>query len=403
MLTDTALRRLRPDVKPYKLADGGGLHILVQPTGGKLWRLAYRFEGKQLTLALGAYPAVSLADARLRREAAKVSLARGERPKPVRVRKAEPPQITFETVAREWFKANTPSWKPSYSTRIEARLERDVYPEIGALALDKITGLTLLKLFRQVEARGAVHIAKRLKNHCGEIFRYAMAEGRATADPTAGLERALVRVAPVKHRARLSAAELPEFFQALAAFEGEETTRLAIKLTMLTFVRTSEVRFARWAEFDLAGALWRIPGSRMKMGLEHLVPLAPQTLAVLEAVKSLSGGSEYLFPYPGRYGVISENRMIFALYRMGYHTRATVHGFRGTASTILNEKGFNKDWVERQLAHVDGDAVRSAYNAAEYLGGRRKMMHWWASFLDVQQGLLPVGDFTLEPKDGGGS
>ena len=395
MLSDASLRRLKPRISPYKLSDGGGLYILVTPTGSRLWRLAYRYSGKQKTLAFGAYPAVSLADARERRDHAKQMLSRGTDPSKAQVAKSSPDKEVFEQVGRRWFAAQKARWKPSYSTRIEARLERDVYPDIGHLPLSAIDRHRVLTTLRKVEERGSIHIAKRLKNHCSEIFRFAMAEGTTASDPTAGIEKALQRTAPVQHRARLKAAELPQFMRDLADLRCEPVTRLALRLIMLTFVRTSELRFARWQEFDLSAKLWRIPSERMKTGHEHYVPLAEQTLAVLEEIKNL-GEEEYLFPYAGASGVISENRLIYALYRMGYHTRATVHGFRGTASTMLNEEGFNRDWIERQLAHVESDAVRGAYNAAEYLAGRRKMMDWWAGYLEnIQCSISLSSQYTV--------
>lgn len=383
MLTDLAIRKLKPGPKPIKKADGGGLYLFIPTTGSKLWRLAYRFDRKQLTMALGAYPAVSLAEARAKRDSVKVLLAQGLDP---RVSKDVPveagPGQSLREVGEAWFAAQLPQWKPSYSERIKARLERDIFAELGEMPLSGITKPILLKALRKVEERGATHIAKRLKNHVGEILRYAAAEGAPIEDITVGMERALQRNAPVRHRAKLSADDLPEFMRDLATVRAEPITIQAIQLMMLTFVRTNELRFAKWSEFDFKAKLWRIPGARMKMGLEHLVPLADQTL---ELLKEIPRGKDYLFPYHGPTGVISENRMIYTLYRMGYHTRATIHGFRGTASTILNEEGWNKDWVERQLAHVEADAVRGAYNAAEYLSGRKKMMAWWADYLTKAQ------------------
>lgn len=383
MLTDLAIRKLKPGPKTIKKSDGGGLYLFMPPTGSKLWRMDYRFNKKQLTLAFGAYPTVSLADARAKRDAAKSVLAQGLDPRggkivPVEAERGQ----TLRAVGEAWFAAQLPQWKPSYSERILARLDRDLFFELGDMPLASITKPILLRTLRKVEERGATHIAKRLKNHVGEIFRYAAAEGVPIEDITIGMEKALQRNAPVRHRAKLSAEDLPEFMRDLATVRAEPITIQAIQLMMLTFVRTNELRFAKWSEFDFKAKLWRIPGARMKMGLEHLVPLADQTLKLLDEIPR---DKEYLFPYHGPTGVISENRMIFTLYRMGYHTRATVHGFRGTASTILNEEGFNKDWIERQLAHVEADAVRGAYNAAEYLPGRKKMMAWWADYLTKVQ------------------
>ena len=392
-LNDMRLRNLKSPERPTKLTDGEGLYLLSMPSGSRLWRMDYRFAGKRKTLAFGSYPAVGLADARARRDAARDILLSGRDPgQEVRERKravAEAAENTFQTAALRWFESRRGAWVKAYADRIEARLHNDLFPEIGAVPIAAVTGPAILAALRKVEARGAVHIAKRLRQHCAEIFRYAIAEGKATVDPSAGLEHALVRTAPVKHRARLAAHEMPGFLADLAAFDGERVTALAIRLTLLTMVRTNEIRFARKQEFeDLGGPapLWRIPAERMKMKLEHLVPLPRQAVPLLRETFALAGDSPWLFPYSGkRSPVISENRMIYALYRMGYHTRATIHGFRGTASTLLNEEGFNHDWVERQLAHVEGNEVRAAYNAALYLRGRREMLQWWADWLDAQQ------------------
>lgn len=370
-LSDTACRNAKPGDKPRKLTDAGNLYLLVQPTGSRLWRWNYRFDGKQKTMAFGKYPEVSLSEARSRRDEARAMLAAGldpANPKPV-------DSINFEEVAREWIKSRI-DWSPGHLSRILSRLEEDVFPEFGHVAVSLLDAPTILAALRKVEARGALEVAKRLRQTIGQIMRYAIATGRASRDPAADLRGAMKPSPRVRHMAALRENDLPEFLVKLDAYSGDLRTRLAIELVMRTFVRTGEIRGARWAEID--GDLWRIPAERMKMGRDHVVPLPPQTLAVLERLKAL-GDPEFVCR-------MSENTMIYAMYRMGYHSRATIHGFRSTASTILNESGlWSPDAIERQLAHVPGNVVRSAYNAAQYLPERRKMMTWWNDFLDQKK------------------
>lgn len=370
-LSDTACRNAKPGDKPRKLTDAGNLYLLVQPTGSRLWRWNYRFDGKQKTMAFGKYPEVSLSEARSRRDEARAMLAAGldpANPKPVE-------SINFEEVAREWIKSRI-DWSPGHLSRILSRLEEDVFPEFGHVSVSLLDAPTILAALRKVEARGALEVAKRLRQTIGQIMRYAIATGRASRDPAADLRGAMKPSPRVRHMAALRENDLPEFLTKLDAYDGDLRTRLAIELVMRTFVRTGEIRGARWSEID--GDLWRIPEERMKMGREHVVPLPPQTLAVLERLKAL-GDPEFVCR-------MSENTMLYAMYRMGYHSRATIHGFRSTASTILNESGlWSPDAIERQLAHVPGNVVRSAYNAAQYLPERRKMMAWWNDFLDQKK------------------
>jgi integrase len=383
-LTDVQCRNAKPVEKPIKISDSGGLFLLVQPTGGKLWRLAYRFAGKQKTLALGAYPVVSLKDARGQRDEAKELLARGIDPseeKKAEKRRAKlAAENSFEVVAREWFDARRPGLVPSYASRIWSRLEGDIFPAIGQRPIAAIEPPELLETIRKIERRGAIILAKRTLQVCGQIFRFAIASGRATRDPSQDLRGALRSAGPCKRRTAMKAENLPAFMKALDSYEGERQTALALKLIVHTFLRTNEVRFGRWEEIDWQAALWRIPAERMKMRGEHLVPLTLPVLAILQELKALAGNSPMILPAPTKDGVISQNTLIYALYRMGYHSRATVHGFRGTASTVLNEHGFNRDWIERQLAHADR-SVRARYNAAEWLADRRRMMEWWSNKL----------------------
>ena len=393
-LTNAKLRALKAGDRPFKVSDAEGLFILVNPSGSKLWRLAYRYKGKHKLLAFGVYPDVSLRDARRRREAAKEMLEDGRDPSQERKSEKRRERVaachTFESVANEWFDRRKTGWVESYAVRLRSRLDADLMPELGPRPLASIEPIEILDALRKVEMRDAPEMARRIMQMASAIFRYGVATSRCARDPTADLRGALVVRKMVKSRAALSAEQLPEFLDQLDRYEGDATTRLALQLVLLTFVRSAELRFAEWSEFEgLSGRepVWRIPPDRMKMRRPHLVPLAPQAVKALVDLRKLSGTSSLLFPAATRSGVMSENTMIFALYRMGYHSRATVHGFRSTASTILNEHQFNRDWIEMQLAHAEG-SVRSIYNLAQWLPGRRDMMNWWADHLDEQRTTL---------------
>lgn len=391
-LTDTAVRNAKGKDRPYKLSDGGWLFLLVNPDGKRYWRASYRFAGKQKTLAIGPYPAVSLAEARKQRDALKEQLAQGLDPSEARKADKRATALnssrTFEAIGREWITLKLPGWVPAYSERLLSRLVADVFPALGSRPIADIEPPEVLEVVRKVEARGAVELARREMQVIGQIFRFAIASGRASRDPTQDLRGALKSPGRPKHRRALPREDLPGFLQALNGYDGEPMTKLALELMVLTFVRTTELRAACWSEFgglDGNEPLWRIPAARMKMRFEHLVPLAPQAVAVLKELRPLAGRSAQLFPSPGKEGFMSNNTMLFAMYRMGYHGRATVHGFRGVASTWLNEAGYDSDWIERQLAHDERNEVRGAYNSAQYLAGRRQMMCHWADFLDAQK------------------
>lgn len=394
-LTDAKLRSLKAATRTQKISDGGGLHIVVTPGGSRLWRLAYRFGGKQKLLALGKYPETSLGEARLGREMARKLLVEGEDPgearKSEKRRKTIAAAHTFEAVADEWFKGQRAKWAPSYSERLRSRLDADLLPKLGRRPIAEIEPIDVLDAIRAIEKRDAQEMARRVMQMASAIFRYGVATSRCPRDPTADLRGALQAREPAKRRNALKAAELPDFLRSLEDYAGDPMTRIALQLVVLTFVRTTEMRFARWEEFEgLNGPepLWRIPAERMKMRRAHLVPLAPQALGLLADLRRLSGKSPMLFPAPTKSGVISDNTMIYAVYRLGYHGRASVHGFRSTASTVLNEQQFNRDWIEMQLAHSE-DGVRAIYNAAEWLPGRRTMMAWWANYLDECRGRVP--------------
>ena len=289
----------------------------------------------------------------------------------------------FEVIAREWIEAKSPAWTPRYTKFLVKRLENDLFPNLGSRPIKDITAPELLSVVRIIEKRGALELANRALQYCGQVFMYGIATGRADRNPANDIKGAL-KTHVKKHFAHLKAIELPEFLKKVKAYDGHPQTRLAVKLLMLTFVRTTELRGATWDEIDLDKAEWRIPAERMKMRRGHIVPLSRQSVECLKELQIFNGNWKFLFPNPHKpIKHMSENAVLYALYRMGYHSRTTGHGFRHTASTILNECGlFNGDAIERQLAHVQGNKVRGAYNHAEYLPERRKMMQWWADYLD---------------------
>ena len=378
-LTDVACRKAVPRGTQYKLADAEGMYLLVLPSGGRYWRLDYRYQQKRKTLALGVYPAVSLLQAREKRTEARKALAAGADPAGERREARQKRPDDFESVARAWFETVRPGWDEGHARRVMSKLERDIFPQFGADPISEVGAPRILSALRQIEARGAIDVTKRTRQYVGAIFRFAIAEGIATRDPAADVRDALKSPPRVKHRAKLDETDIPEFLRKLAAYDGDEQTSLAIELVLLTLVRTEEMRFGRWEEVH--DNVWRIPGERMKEPRDHIVPLVPRALAILERLKSLSRGSAWMLPAPTKTGVISENTMLYALYRMGYHSRLTIHGLRGTASTVLNENDFNADWIEAQLAHEPRNAVRAAYNAAKWLPQRRTMLEWWADYL----------------------
>ncbi len=385
-LSDAKVRNAKARARPYKVSDGEGLFLLVNPTGSKYWRLKYFFAGKERMLALGVYPQVSLADARDRRAQARRHLAAGCDPADAK-REAKRQVIlraanSFETVAREWFEKREHEWAPSSVKTMRARLEQHILPKLGTRPVADITAPEVLAVLRQVEARGTLETAHRVMQICGQIFMYAIATGRAERNPVPDLRGAL-KTPIVRHHSFLKADELPKYVKKLEAYDGGVQTKLALRLLLLSFVRTNELRGAQWTEINWDKAEWRIPPERMKMKELHIVPLSKQAIATLRELQTHSGNRQYLFPNEHNHGkFMSENTMLYALYRMGYHSRATGHGFRSTASTILNEHGFHADVIERQLAHCERDPVRAAYNHAQYLPERRKMMQWWADYLN---------------------
>lgn len=388
MLTDTEIRKTKPGDKPVKLTDERGLVLVISPAGGKLWRLRYRYEGKEKMLALGGYPDVSLAEARERRDHARKMLAEGIDPSMARKKEKIARKLasanSLEAVAREWYAKRAHTWVKTHAQDVLRRLENNIFPDIGSRPIGELEAPELLETVRKIEARGAHDLAHRVLAVCGQVFRYGIATGRCKRDPAADLRGALTPNKP-KHQAAVRPEELTALLRKIDTYDketGETLTRLALQFMAATFVRTGELIGARWEEFDIDAAVWIIPAHRMKMKTEHVVPLSRQALAILEELKPLSGRSDFLFPGRNRDRPISNNTMLFALYRMGYKGKMTGHGFRAVASTILNESGFRADVIERQLAHCERNEVRGAYNRAEYLPERRKLMQWWGDYLD---------------------
>ena len=390
MLTDTRVKTAKPQEKLYKLADERGLHLSVYPNGSKLWQLRYRFEGKEKTASLGKYPDVSLAKAREKRDQMRKLVANDIDPVKASRANKEAKKFaqahSFEAVTRSWFDG----WKTGRSQRhaeyVIRRLETDVFPLIGGRPVSEIQAPELVKMMKAIQNRGALDIAKRCFQMTGQVFRYAIAHGIAQRNPASDIKPG--DILPSRRQtnyARVDAKELPGLLRAIEAYQGTPTTRMAIKLLALTFVRTSELIGAKWDEFDLQGGQWRIPAGRMKMRTEHIVPLSLQTIQILQILHDITGHSELLFPGERDHAKpISNNTILKALERMGYKGRMTGHGFRGLASTILHESGFDHAHIELQLAHQERNAVSAAYNHALYLKQRAKMMQWWGDYLDHQ-------------------
>tara|TARA_R110002072_G_scaffold289831_3_gene457132 strand:+ start:11714 stop:12910 length:1197 start_codon:yes stop_codon:yes gene_type:complete len=393
-LTEIAIKSAKPGERIRKLSDGNGLVLLVYPNGSKYWAFRYRYLGKEKNLSLGIYPAVGLAEARSKLSDARKLLSSGQDPSEVRKAVKREAMISaennFEAVAREWMAAKSPAWTSRYAGFVAKRLEQDIFPRLGARPIKDITAPELLSVVRLIEKRGALELAHRVLQCCGQIFMYGIATGRAERNPASDLKGALKTYAK-KPFGHLKTIELPEFLQKLSTYDGHPQTKLAVTLLMLTFVRTTELRGATWEELDLDEGEWRIPAERMKMRRDHIVPLSRQAVAAFRELQDLNGQWKYVFPNPRKpLKHMSENAVLYALYRMGYHNRTTGHGFRHTASTILNESGlFSPDAIERQLAHIQGNKVRAAYNHAQYLPERREMMQWWADFLDQMAAKKP--------------
>jgi len=387
-LSDVKIRNSKPTEKQIKLFDNNGLFLLVTPAGGKLWRFKYRYDGKEKLLALGLYPEISLADARIRRDEARQQLAHGIDPSAVRKAQKEAATSeveTFEVIAREWHTKFKPTWVPSHAEKLLTRLERDVFPYLGTRPIKEIKAPELLTVLRRIESRGALETAHRIRIICGQIFRYAVATGRSERDPSADLKGALPPVKTINRAAIVEPKKVGELLRAIDGYQGGFVVQCALKFAPLVFVRPGELRHAEWSEINFENAEWNIPPGKMKMKEPHLVPLSKQALAILEELKKLTGASRYVFP-SGRSFTrpMSDNAILAALRRMGYDKDTmSGHGFRAMARTILDEVlQVRPDFIEHQLAHSVRDPNGRAYNRTAHLAERRKMMQLWADYLD---------------------
>ncbi len=390
-LTDTEIKRAKAAEKAYSMGDGGGLYLWVKPTGGKLWRWSYRFDGKEKLMSLGKYPDVPLALARERHAEARKLLATGV--DPMAQRKAEKTaekiavENTFQSVTTQWLEHWEEGKSPRHVDSVRRRMEADILPCLGARPIAEIEAPELVAMANAIQDRGARDIAKRALETVGQVFRYGIAHGYAKRNPATEIRPSdILKSSPKTNYARIDAKELPTLLRRIEVYQGKQVTRLAMKLMSMTFVRTTELIEAKWGEFDLENARWDIPAERMKMRTPHIVPLARQSLEVLEMLRDFTGSNEWLFPGDlNAAQPMSNNTILAALKRMGYKGRMTGHGFRGLASTILHEQGYAHDHIELQLAHAPRNAVSAAYNHALYLEPRAKMMQDWADFLERTQ------------------
>jgi integrase len=385
-LSDTTIRTAKPKDKLYRLSDTNGLCLEVTPTGSKLWRYRYRFNGSAKMLALGAYPAISLLKARQRRDEARELLTEGTDPAEHKkaTKLAEKVEgLTFETLAREWFAYNAPRWAEATTYKAKLYLDNDIIPGIGARPLKSITRPELVELVRKVEARGTLNAAGKIRQWLHQIFRYGLAKGVVDTNPATDLNVVAAPTKAARHHPHVSFADLPELLGKCDAAKIHTLTRHAIRLLVLTAVRPGELRAAPWAEFDLDAATWTIPKERMKARRPHIVPLPRQAVTILRQLQEITGRYDLVFAGANPARPMSENTVNKALRQMGYEGRQTGHGFRHLLSTELNGRGYNKDWIERQLAHGDTDEIRGTYNHAAYVEQRREMMQAWADSIDA--------------------
>lgn len=379
------IRRAKPEAKAYTLGDGQGLSLLIEPNGSKSWRFRYRYAGKPKMISLGVYPIITLADARLRRDDARKLVAEGKNPSEVRreqkIALQTESESAFEKIATEWHQMKSAKWSAGYASDIMEAFQNDIFPFVGMRPVGEIKPLELLNVLRKIEKRGALEKMRKVRQRCSEVFRYAIATGRAEFNPAADLSSAL-EVHQSNHFPFLKADEIPDFLRALDSYTGSRLVQIATKLLMITGVRTIELRAALWSEFDLDNAIWEIPAERMKMRRAHLVPLSIQALDLLNELKTITGNYRYVFP--GRNDPnkpMSEASINQVIKRIGFAGKVTGHGFRHTLSTILHEQGFESAWIEMQLAHVDKNNIRGTYNHAQYLDGRRVMMQWYSELI----------------------
>lgn len=400
-LTVIGIKNAQAKAKPYKMSDGLGLYILVTIKGRKCWRFNYRYAGQYKTLALGIFPEVSLKAARQALQTARNCLAEGRDPHAEKQQQKYLQQPhseqSFQLIALEWLSHQQPIWVDSHYRTVHSRLLKYVFPLIGHRHVAAITAPELLLMLRRIEATGFHETAHRVRSVCGQIFRYAIVTGRLERDPSADIKDALVPVKSGHFASLTDPIKVGGLLRAIDNYSGDINTRCAMQLAALTFVRPTELRHAEWSEIRLSAAEWLIPAAKMKMRNDHIVPLSRQALAVLQTMVSLKRASPYIFPcLRSQQRPMSENTVNAALRRMGYSkTEMTGHGFRATASTLLNEQGVNLDWIETQLAHSDSNKIRAAYNRARYLPQRKIMMQQWADYLECLKQSNPRSKETL--------
>lgn len=390
MLTLPAVKNARPRGKPYKLADGMGLSLLVEPTGAKLWRFRYRYGGKESMISFGAWPEVSIAEARAQRDDARTKLREGVNPaaarRQARIERVVTSGNTFRAVAADWIEANRNRWIESHVDRVQASLDRDILPALGDRPIADITAAEVLAVVRKVERRDALDQAKRVLQRLTSIFALGVSSLRCPANPARELGGALKKAPKVKHRASLPLDALQTYFERFAELKADPVTRAALALLPLTVVRVSELVNAPWSEFDLDAGLWIIPPERMKMAREHRVPLSRQAVEILRTLQATANNA-LVFPSPSNpKRPLSINAPLVALRRMGYGAgELTLHGWRSTFSTWAYESGYDGNVIEITLAHVDKNAVRAAYNNATYMDRRRQLLQDWADMLDAKR------------------
>jgi len=386
---EAAKPKPKTNPKDYKIYDEKGLYLLVKANGSKYWRLRYRFDGKEKLLALGVYPKISLSVARgmqikaveLLDDDVDPSTDKKQQKDAAKLKKAN----TFEAVARDWYEEEKKEWTSDHAMRVIHSLEKEIFPHIGDMPITKITTPEIKRAINLIQKRGANDIAKRSLQRCSSIFGYAVQSGIAVMNPARDLIGS-IKAPKVRHQPSLKRDQLSECLKRLNAYDGMSQTKIALHLLIHTFVRPGELRGARWSEFDLDGKEWRIPQERMKIkeGGDHIVPLTRQTIKLINELEPITGRYDLLFPGERRATQpMSENTLLFVLYRLGYKGKATPHGFRATASSILHEQGFNSDAVEKQLSHTEKNKVKAAYNYnAEFMKERKKIMKWWSDYLD---------------------
>lgn len=387
-LTNNEIKNAKPREKAYKLSDGDGLFLLISPNGSKYWRFKYYFNGKEKLLALGVYDQITLAEARLKRNKARSLLNNEIDPGQSKQESKRLGKIaaenSFESIAREWHAKFSVKWTPKHAARTMRQFEKEIFPWLGRRAITQITAPELLAALRRTESRGAIETAHRAHQTCSQVFRYAIATGRAERDPSADLRGALPPARKKHHASLVDPKAIGDLLRAIHDYQGHFVTKCALHLAPLLFVRPGELRHAEWSEFDFKAAEWRIPAEKMKRCVTHIVPLSTQAISILRNLQPLTGNGKYVFPCIRTLKrPMSENTINAGLRRLGYtKEEMTGHGFRSMASTLLNEQGWNRDAIERQLAHAERNNIRAAYNYAEYLPERRKMMQHWADYLD---------------------